>query len=105
MFDQSDHMICPRLKKIEGEAANECDEIECNHSYWNFNGEDLIGCPVKSITEQSGDFIRAYRFFKYGMLPRAGGIIDQGIRYIQAMETIDREINLIAREKKEKEKK
>ena len=44
-----------------------------------------------------------YRFFKNGMLPRVGGLLDQGNRYIEAMETIDREINLIAKEKEKRQ--
>ena len=81
----------------------ECDPLECDESIWQFNSEDFKGCPVKSITQQSGDFIRMYRFFKNGMLPRMGGLLDQGNRYIEAMETIDREINLIAKEKEERQ--
>jgi len=103
VFDQADHMSCPRLKRIADETPAECDDFECNHTLWSFNGEDLVGCPIKMITQQSGEFVRAYRFFKYGLLPRSGGLIDQGMRYVQAMEAIDREVNLIEREAQEKE--
>lgn|GEM_PF-4837846 len=105
MFDAQEHFNCPRLKIQTGAIEQECDPVECDHSTWSFNGEDYIGCPVKSITQQSGDFIRAYRFFKYGILPRSGGLLDQGSRYVQAMEAIDREINLIAQEKEKRDRK
>ena len=104
LFDQQDQSSCPRLKRHPGARDIECDPDECDNSAWQFNGEDFKGCPVKNITQQTGDCIRMYRFFKMGILPRHGGLLDQGARYIEAMETIDREINLIAKEKEEKGK-
>lgn len=100
VFEAQEHSNCPHLKRLPGP----CDPYECEHSVWNFNGEDFQGCPVKSITQQSGEFIRVYRFFKNGILPRSGGLLDQGGRYIEAMEAIDREINLISKEKEDKDK-
>lgn len=103
MFDNQEQSSCPRLKRHPGAEDLECDPNECEYSIWNFQGQDFQGCPVKNITQQSGDLIRMYRFFKNGILPRFGGLLDQGNRYIEAMETIDREINLIAKEKEAKE--
>ena len=103
LFDQEGQSNCPRLKRHPGAEKIECDPVECDNSIWNFNGEDFKGCPAKNITQQTGECIRMYRFFKSGILPRHGGLLDQGNRYIEAMETIDREINLIAQEKELKE--
>ena len=79
---------CPKLKS----QNIQCDQEECQNSVWNFNGEEFKGCPVKKITAQSWEYLRAYIFYSRGFLPNAGGWKDQPIKFIRAMEIIELEL-------------
>lgn len=46
-------------------------------------------CPRKLVSDASWDWLRLHRFFKQGVLPYAGGLLDQPYRFLEAMEVID----------------
>lgn len=79
---------CPKLKSNN----TQCNQEECDNSVWNFNGEEFKGCPVKKVTGQSWEYLRAYIFYSRGFLPNAGGWKDQPAKFIRAMEIIEIEL-------------
>lgn len=46
-------------------------------------------CLLPMITDRSHTYIRLYRHYKNGLLPLAGGVLEQPNTYLQAMEIID----------------
>lgn len=46
-------------------------------------------CLLPMITEQSRFLLRLYRHHKEGILPLAGGILQQPNYYVEAMEILD----------------
>ena len=43
----------------------------------SIDGEDLMTCPVSTITPESYDALTAFQFYSDGILPVAGGWMDQ----------------------------
>lgn len=54
------------------------------------------------VTQDSGQCITAYNFYKNGVMPRPGGWMDQSAKFIDAVQVIDGEVNAIERERVEK---
>ena len=50
-------------------------------------------CLRQLVTPASWEFIRMYRHYKNGILPLAGGLLDQPARFVDAMEIIDEQIS------------
>lgn len=59
-------------------------------------------CPLKLITRQSLELIRAYNLYTQGYLPNAGGWMDQPAKLFEALDIIEVEIEK-TKEQKEKE--
>ena len=57
---------------------------------WKIGGEVFKRCPAKMATQESWFAIQLYGHYKNGFLPVAGGILDQSVKFVQAMEIIDR---------------
>ena len=49
-------------------------------------------CPKSTITTETWLWIRAYNFYKSGILPNAGGWLDQTDKFNEVMLFIDNEI-------------
>ena len=81
---------CPKLKSQVKDI--QCSQEECENSIWNFNDEELKGCPVKKVNKQSWEYLRAFIFYNRGFLPNPGGWKDQPTKFIQAMEIIEFEL-------------
>jgi len=52
-------------------------------------------CPLRLITEKSGRYIEAYRFFLKGYLPNDGGWKDQPAKFLDAVNVIEQELGKI----------
>jgi len=46
-------------------------------------------CPRKLITDASWSWLRLHRFYARGLLPFAGGLLDQPNTFLESMEVID----------------
>ncbi|MDP3790341.1 MAG: hypothetical protein Q8R48_08085 [Candidatus Omnitrophota bacterium] len=62
---------------------------------WRIGDYNFQRCPVKEITLDISQYIRAYNFYKNGNLPNAGGWLDQTAKFIDVVELIDGEMNAI----------
>ncbi len=88
-FNQYDCGICPpELQRDRGcfeEAPAALFEFE--------DGTALSRCPVRCLTPAVSRVARAYRFREQGgILPVAGGWLDQSATLIDAFDLLDREI-------------
>lgn len=59
---------------------------------WQIDDWHFQRCPVRLITQQSLEYIKAYRMFDKGYLPNPGTWLNQSAKFIEAMEIIEREI-------------
>jgi hypothetical protein len=60
---------------------------------WEINEEySFQKCPIKLVTVQSLEYIKAYAFYKSGYLPNPGGWIDQPEKLFEAINVIGIEI-------------
>ncbi len=62
---------------------------------WQINEWIFQRCPVRLVTRQSVEYLRAYRMFDRGYLPNQGGWLEQPAKFIEAMEVIEREVYFI----------
>ena len=46
-------------------------------------------CPRKLVTTTSWDWMRLHHFYKRGVLPFSGGLLEQPNRFLEAMEVLD----------------
>ncbi len=81
-----------------------CEEDSPIPGIWNLNGWEFQRCPLKLITQQSIEYLKAYNFFIKGFLPNPGGWMEQPIKFIRSIEIIDRELDKIQEEQLKKAK-
>ncbi len=55
------------------------------------NEERHFRCPIKLVTNTTWDYIRAYRFYKLGLLPNGTSYLNESQKYIDAMGIIENE--------------
>lgn len=62
---------------------------------WKIPGQDwsVQRCPLKIVQENSWNYLEAYRFYKAGYLPNAGGWMDQSIKFLAVLNIISSEVN------------
>jgi hypothetical protein len=73
---------------------------------WFIRGKEIANrCPVTLITQGTQEIIRAYNFYKNGILPYAGGWLMQTRRFAEAMQILDSETNSISQKEIEKARK
>ena len=59
----------------------------------NIHEKDYFVCPARTIGAFEAEMMFFYRHYKNGFLPVAGGFLDQTRRFLDAMVTIEGEIN------------
>ena len=82
---------CSEQEKIQ----NGCVEDSPIPGVWKLYDWEFQRCPLKLITYQSSEFLKAYKFYLKGYLPNPGGWLEQSIIFIKAIEIIEREIEKI----------
>lgn len=82
---------CPRCSPPEQKDKG-CTEDAPIPGRWKVGGDTYQRCPVNLVTEMTGLLIRLYRQYKLGFLPITGGILDQSVLFLQAIEIIQVEI-------------
>ena len=65
---------------------------------WEIGPYKLRRCPIKEMTQEGLDYLQAYKFYKQGQLPCAGGWMDHTNTLIQAFNVIEGEIAKIEKE-------
>ena len=65
---------------------------------FDIDGETHFRCPIKLVTVQSWQYIRAYAFYKRGILPSGKGWIHESDKYLTAMTTIGSEVSKMQEE-------
>jgi len=89
---------CTNEQRIE----RGCDEDSPIPGYWKFDEFETNRCPVRLVTKNSLRLIEAFLYFKQGLLPNAGGWMDQPAKLFEAFEVIEAESRKI-QDKKEKD--
>lgn len=56
---------------------------------WELAGEQYYTCPLPAITPLSRELKRLHHHYEQGLLPFAGGVLDQPAGFMRAMEIID----------------
>lgn len=72
-----------------------CEQDSYIPDKWQIGDHVFQRCPVKEITVDISQYIRAYNFYKDGHLPNAGGWLDQPAKFIDVIELISSEMNAI----------
>lgn len=83
-----DCRACSAEQKIE----NGCEEDSPIPGVWKLDDWMFSRCPLKLITVETRDVIRAYSMMKLGFLPNEGGWLDQPGKLIDAFEILEREV-------------
>jgi len=68
---------------------NGCEEDSYIPERWRIKEWVWQRCPVKLITKKTIEYLKAYRFYKNGILPCAGGWMSQAQSFIEAVEVIE----------------
>jgi len=89
-----DCRACSDPEKIE----RGCEKDSPIQGAWKLGDWEFERCPLKIVTRESLDYVRAYIFFQNGYLPHAGGWTDQSAKFIDAVEIIENEISKIREE-------
>ena len=76
----------PDARRREG-----CDSDAEVPSY-RIGGRDYYRCPYHYLDAELAEFLRAWKFYRGGMLPCAGGINDQPATFLDACSTLDAHI-------------
>jgi hypothetical protein len=90
-----------------------CDESKpAPFKQWEFTHRGAVVfqsniCPLPMVTSESNALVRAYGHYRKGYLPYAGGMQDQPLLYVRAMEFLgqvfgDIEAEALARARREK---
>ena len=58
-------------------------------------------CLLPMVTDFSRQLLKSYWHYKNGLLPLAGGMLDQPAIFGEAMEVIDAQVNRLNREERE----
>ena len=93
------HACTPDLKVDFG-----CEEDSPIPGIWHLDDWEFQRCPLKVVTQQSAEYIRAYNLFKTGFLPNSGGWMEQSLKFLEAVEIIERELDRIQEKKIEEAK-
>ncbi len=87
---------CPLLSR----RVDQCPE-DCTSSPWMLDGEQFTECPVKTVSEQSFQYLRAYFYYEKGYFPNPGGWMEQPEKLLQALQIIESERARIVRAEEE----
>lgn len=89
-----DCRVCDDRLKIE----RGCETDSPIEGAWKLDEWEFSRCPLKIVTIQSFEYVRAYIFFQNGYLPHAGGWLEQSAKFLDAMEIIETEISKMKEE-------
>lgn len=76
-------------------AENPFCSYEQKKEIWEIKGERYLGCPFQYVTRKSTAFIKAFRFYKQGFWPNAGGWLEQPAKLTDVFDVIEKELNEI----------
>jgi len=86
--------LCSDEEKIE----RGCETDSPIKGAWTLDEWELERCPLKIVTRQSLEYVRAYILFEKGFMPNKGGWMDQSAKFIDAMEIVEAEISKMRKE-------
>lgn len=66
-------------------------------------GQVVNKCPLMYAGVEDVELIRAFPMFENGILPNPGGWLDQPARFIEAMNIIKNQLDLMAEERRQEE--
>ncbi len=71
---------------------NGCEKDSILGERWIIEQYRLKRCPIKEVTQEGLEYLEAYKFYKNGVLPIAGGWLNQTQSFTEAVMLIDAEI-------------
>ena len=89
-----DCQTCTDGKKVE----KGCEKDSPIHGRWQIDDWKFSRCPLKMITRQSMQYIKAYNMFDKGYLPNAGGWLNQPVKFLMAINVIEEELGKAKKE-------
>ena len=60
---------------------------------FDIDNEMVFRCPLKLITQESWEYIEAYKFYKMGLLPNGSIYTHESRKYLDAMTILDNEFS------------
>lgn len=79
------------------EKPDKCQK--CSVLGWDYDNKTYRVCPQTLLEDWQLEALNAYRHYKNGLFAMAGGVGEQPIKYLEAMNIIESEINEIENEK------
>ena len=80
---------CTLTQKIE----RGCEKDSPIPGVWQIEDWEFQRCPLKLVTMQSFEYIRAYNFYEKGYLPCPGGWMEQSVKFLEVIRVITNQIN------------
>jgi hypothetical protein len=59
---------------------------------FTLDGEDIRRCPLALLTEETCRVLDLYPYFENGMMPVAGGVLDQSATFLEAVRLLRAEV-------------
>lgn len=75
-----------------------CNQDSPIPTAWEIGGYKFQRCPLKILDRSIYSGIKAYNYFKLGILPNAGGWREQSSKFIDLMGIIERDIDNIRKD-------
>lgn len=72
---------------------------------WYIGNKQYRRCPLKIVPKGIWEYIRAYSFYKQGILPHGRGWLNESDKFLTAMDAIEAEVGKIKIEKQKKKRK
>jgi hypothetical protein len=87
-------MACVVAREPKNFPCDTCDCIEGRQptgGRWRIPDAKIITevCPRQQLSQFSLQMLEMYRHYEQGLLPEAGGLLDQPTAYLRAMSVID----------------
>jgi len=75
-----------------------CEKNSTIPGKWQLDDWVFERCPLKLVTRDTWEYIRAYNLFDKGYLPNAGSWLEQSAKFTEAMRVIEKEVGLMNKE-------
>jgi len=86
-------------------VRNGCEQDSPEPDRWAIGDWSWQRCPIKLITPQTQDYLRAYNLLQLGITPHNCGWMRESNKFIEAMQVIGVEVRKVEAEFRKQEKK
>lgn len=87
------------IKCSDGQKIlNGCEEDSYEPERWKIGEWTWQRCPVRLITKETVEYLKAYKFYKNGLLPITGGWMMQAQSFVEAIGIIETEVTRVEKQ-------